>query len=143
MYTVRPSKRESGAFETRVADGRPTSFTVMYLAASRSTSTAPGGFNGLGVLRAMIVERVSILPLRIVRSGTVMAAAPLPSPVPPFGFNFGPAENAAGRDTGGSAGKSLPGFKPTTTTFKSGELPAASGGGGEGSTGTAPPGLPL
>src|SRR5271165_3270340 len=100
MYTARPSNRESGALETRVAGDRPISSTVMYFAASRRTSPALGGFIGFGIeLRAMIVDRVSILPLRMVRSGTESAAGLAPAPVPPFGFNFGPAENAAGRDT--------------------------------------------
>ena len=88
----------------------------------------------------MMVARVSILPLRIVRSGTEIAASPSP-PAPPFFTIFGPAEKSAGRDTGGS--ELFPGFSPTTTAFNSpGDVPVASIDGAFSTSGTATPVLP-
>lgn len=88
------------------------SCVVAYFVVARRAS------GDVGFTRATKVGCALGLAPRTKRSGTVRIPLVLPSPAPPSGFSFGPAENRAGRETGGSGASSLSvGDSPTTAAF--------------------------
>src|SRR2546430_11620080 len=98
---VRPSRRRSGALETRVAaESSPESagaFGAERIAAARFSRAVGEEFNAIN-------GRGSVFsPPRTNSPGTTSVPDPLGIDPAPAAFGFGPAEKLAGRDPGGGA----------------------------------------